>query len=135
MSQKIRVRRHVLDRLVEEARRSGEIECCGLLAGSGGVISEILPARNALLSGTKYGIAAEELFGLFRKIRARGLNHLGIYHSHPATDNFPSPSDIERAFYPDAAYFIISPRAGAPRPVRAFRIAGSKVEELEIVAE
>ncbi len=135
MSQKIRVRRHVLARLVKEARRSGEIECCGLLAGAGGVISEILPARNALASATKYEIAAEELFGFFRKIRAHGLDHLGIYHSHPATESFPSTSDIERAYYPDAAYFIISPRADAPRPVRAFRIAESRVEELEIVAE
>ena len=104
----VRIRREVLASLIEEARRDPAIECCGLLAGSGGCIPHLRPAHNALASATAYEIAPEELFRLFRQMRERGLDHLGIYHSHPATDNAPSPSDIARAYYPDAAWFIVS---------------------------
>ena len=67
-----------------------------------------------------------------REIRAAGLELLGVYHSHPVGDNFPSARDIERAFYADAAYFILSPRPDAPKSVRAFSIHDGKVAELEI---
>jgi proteasome lid subunit RPN8/RPN11 len=132
MSTRLRVRQEILARLVEEARREPEIECCGLLAGSGGVIGEIFPAKNSLASPKAYEIAPEELFRLFRRIRERGLDHLGIYHSHPASENYPSPADIARAYYPEAAYFIISPRPDAARPVRAFDIRAGRVSEWEI---
>jgi proteasome lid subunit RPN8/RPN11 len=132
MPASIRIRREVLASLIEEARRDPAIECCGLLAGSGGIVTDLLPARNALASATAYEIAPEELFRLFRRMRERGLDHLGIYHSHPVTDNAPSPSDIARAYYPDAAYFIVSPMPHAPRPIRAFRIGMGSVEEFEI---
>jgi proteasome lid subunit RPN8/RPN11 len=131
----IRIRREVLTKLIEEARRDPTIECCGLLAGTAGVITGLLPARNALASPTAYEIAPQELFRLFRQMRERGLDHLGIYHSHPATDNAPSPSDIARAYYPEAAYLIVSPRPDAPRPIRAFEVRNGSASELEIVQE
>jgi proteasome lid subunit RPN8/RPN11 len=108
------------------------MECCGLLAGVGGVITNIFPAKNALASPTAYDVAPQELFQLFRRMREEGLEHLGIYHSHPATENFPSPRDIELAAYPNVAYFIISPLPAAPRPVRAFSIRDGQVQELGI---
>ena len=128
----LRMSRAVFDRLLTEARGNPEIECCGLLAGRDALISAVLPARNALQSSTSYEIAPAELFVLFRQMRAKGLEHLGIYHSHPKGDNAPSPLDLERAFYPDAAYLIISPNAGASRPIRAFRILEGRARELSL---
>jgi proteasome lid subunit RPN8/RPN11 len=128
----IQIESLALQALLAEARRNSKIECCGLLAGRNGVISAVLPARNALASATAYDVAPAELFALFRQMREQGLDHLGIYHSHPATDNAPSPTDIERACYPDAAYFIVSPREDAPSPVRSFRIVNGVVTELTI---
>jgi len=112
------------------------MECCGLLAGSDGIITRIFPATNALASPTSYDVAPKELFQLFRRMREEGLEHLGIYHSHPATENVPSPRDIELAAYPNEAYFIISLLPAAPHPVRAFSIRDGHVRELgiEIVA-
>jgi proteasome lid subunit RPN8/RPN11 len=128
----VRVRATILDRLLEEARRAPDQECCGLLAGAADVITHLLPAANALESATEYEIAPLDLFRLFREMRAGGLEHLGIYHSHPRGDNYPSARDIERAYYPDVAYFILSPRPNAPRPVRAFSIRDGTVSELPI---
>jgi proteasome lid subunit RPN8/RPN11 len=132
MPQEIRVRAGIMEEMLRIARSEPRMECCGLLAGVGGVITNIFPAKNALASPTAYDVAPQELFQLFRRMREEGLEHLGIYHSHPATENFPSPRDIELAAYPNVAYFIISPLPAAPRPVRAFSIRDGQVQELGI---
>ena len=118
--------------MLEHARGEPRIECCGLLAGRDGVITHIFPATNALASPKAYEIAPRELFQLFRMLRAEGLEHLGHYHSHLFSENFPSPTDIEQACYPDQAYFIVSLLDGAPKPVRAFSIRDGEVRELKI---
>jgi len=133
MATSVRVRAEILKEMLLHARREPEIECCGLLAGRDGVITAIFPATNALSSATAYEIAPRELFQLFRSLRAEGLTHLGHYHSHLSSENVPSPRDIEQAGYPDHAYFIVSPRADAPQPVRAFSIRDGAVVELDII--
>jgi proteasome lid subunit RPN8/RPN11 len=122
----------VVARMLEVASANAEHECCGLLAGRDGLITTVFAARNALASATAYEIAPNELFAIVRDIRAQNLELLGIYHSHPNTENIPSPTDIARAYYPDAIHFIISPKAGAPKPIRAFRIRDGHVTELSI---
>ncbi len=130
------MRKNVLAAMLDRARGACGEECCGLLAGRHGVIARILPAKNAAKRPeSEYEIAPEELFRLMREIRGAGLELLGIYHSHPEGENAPSARDIERAFYPEAAYFIVSAREDAERPVRAFAIGGDGFAELEVCAE
>ena len=119
--------------MMELGQREPEMECCGLLAGRDDAITEVIPAANAAAdAATEYEIAPAELFRLMREIRAAGLTMLGIYHSHPNGKNEPSIRDIERAYYPDAAYFIIAPRSDTPRCVRAFSIREGRATELEV---
>lgn len=133
MSSIVRIRCEIIAAMRREAAKTPEEECCGLLAGCNGIISEIFPARNAHANpATGYEIAPRELFQLMREIRARDLQLLGIYHSHPRGENVPSRSDVAQAFYPDTPYFILSPLADAPQPVRAFRIRDGKITELKI---
>ena len=134
MADPIRVHTEILKEMLLHARSEPEIECCGLLAGRDGAIAAIFPAKNALGSATAYEIAPVELFRLFRNMRNEGWTHMGLYHSHPRGENVPSPRDIEQAFYPGQAYFIVSPRADGPNPVRAFSIRDGLVRELEIIA-
>jgi proteasome lid subunit RPN8/RPN11 len=129
----VRVRRSVLDEMLAHARADAAVECCGLLGGRDGEIVACLPAGNVLASATAYEIAPAELFALVRRLRAGSLELAGIYHSHPRGENAPSPRDLERAYYPDAAWFILSPRDDAPAPVRAFRIRDGRAAELRIV--
>jgi [CysO sulfur-carrier protein]-S-L-cysteine hydrolase len=132
MDEVVRIARAAFDRLLAETRATPRIECCGLLAGRDGVISLVLPAKNALQDSKAYEIAPEELFSLFRRIRSERLEHLGIYHSHLSGENSPSPLDLERAFYPDAAHLILSANPAAPRPIRAFRIREGRAYELSL---
>jgi [CysO sulfur-carrier protein]-S-L-cysteine hydrolase len=133
MADSVRVRPEILKEMLLHARRESHIECCGLLAGRDGVITEIFPATNTLRSATVYEIEPRELFDLFRTFRAKGLTHLGQYHSHLTTENVPSPKDIEQAGYPDHPYFIVSLLPEAPKPVRAFSIRDGEMLELEII--
>ena len=121
----------VLRQALEEPRR----ECCGLLAGREGLITRIFPATNAAADTARnYEIAAGELFALMREMRAAGVELMGIYHSHPNGKNEPSLRDVERAYYPQAAFFIVS--AGAEvAAVRAFSIRDGRVEELKLELE
>jgi proteasome lid subunit RPN8/RPN11 len=128
----VRIRREVLAGLRERAQREPARECCGLLAGRD-AITHIFPATNAASEpATAYEIAPKELFRLVREIRAGGLELMGIYHSHPNGKNEPSARDIEQAYYPDVAYFILSPRADEDKSARAFSIQDGMSVELEI---
>ncbi|HEY2647316.1 MAG TPA: M67 family metallopeptidase, partial [Candidatus Acidoferrales bacterium] len=133
MADPVRISSNILEAMLEHAHRESHIECCGLLAGRDGMITAIYPAANALGSATVYEIAPKELFQMFREMREEGLTHLGQYHSHLLTENFPSSSDIEQAGYPEQAYFIMSLRVDAPKNVRAFSIRDGVVSELEII--
>ena len=122
----------VLQKLLAGARRDPAHECCGLLAGRAGEITTIFAAQNSLSSAHAYEIAPQELFTIFRKIRTENLELLGIYHSHPQAENIPSATDVSRAYYPDAIYFIISPKPDVPKPIRAFRICDGNSTEVLI---
>jgi proteasome lid subunit RPN8/RPN11 len=119
--------------LCEHAKKEPGRECCGLLTGRDGVITHSFAAENVAADPAKgYEIAPQEVIRLMREFRASGLEFLGIYHSHPKGDNTPSPTDIEHAYYSEEAYFIVSPLAHAPRPVRAFSIRDGCATELEV---
>jgi proteasome lid subunit RPN8/RPN11 len=129
----IQITKDALALLTLQARRDAAHECCGLLAGREGIIKHAFAAINVASHPSKeYEIAPEELFRLMREIRAAGLELLGIYHSHPSGENRPSPRDIELAYYPTAAYFILSPCADGPQAIRAFSIQNGRAMELEI---
>ncbi len=127
----VKVRSPVLARILAHARADWPLECCGLLAGRHEVITDIFPTANALGSPREFFIAPPELASTFRAIRQLRLKHLGIYHSHPEGENAPSRRDIEMAFYPSCAYFVVSPKARVSC-IRAFRISNGQAAELEI---
>jgi len=74
---------------------------------------------------------------LFKEMDARGLDLLGIYHSHTRSAAYPSRTDVAQAYYPDAAYVIVSLRdpdaARDAVDVRAFRIRDGVIAEEELV--
>jgi [CysO sulfur-carrier protein]-S-L-cysteine hydrolase len=133
VNSQIHVSREVRTNLFERGRREPARECCGLLGGRDGVITHVFPAVNVAPDPTKgYEIDPKEIVGMMREFREQGLEFLGIYHSHPNGKNEPSARDIELAYYSEAIYFIVSPMADAPKPVRAFSIHEGRVTELEI---
>lgn len=129
----IRIAETAAARMLDHARDTPHEECCGLLAGSGNLITRVFWAENlAERRSVAYEIGPRELFRLMREMRATGLDFLGIYHSHPQGENYPSARDLECAYYPDVAYFIVSPRNDAAQPIRAFAIRDGRATELAV---
>jgi len=69
----------------------------------------------------RYRIDPREQLAAMRSIDAAGEELFGIYHSHPATVAFPSPTDRAESYYPDALYVLVSLRGGTAE-IRGFRI-------------
>ena len=77
----------------------------------------------------------QEQFWVFKNMRHNGLEVVAIYHSHPQTEAYPSPTDVKLAFYPEA-YYILTSLQDLQNPVmRAFKIEDGKITEepLDIV--
>ena len=135
MKRIVRSRRKVYGQLLEHARRQPHRECCGILAGQKGLITQAYPARNVAADPVRnYEISPKEMVRLMVEFRERRLEFLGIYHSHPnwLDANEPSPKDIALAYYSEAIYIIVTPRPYATTPVRAFSIREGRATELEI---
>ncbi len=112
----------VRDEIVAHARDEAPREACGLLAGRDGGVSRVIRCVNVHETPTtRYVIDPREQLSAFRSIDAADEELIGIYHSHPASQPYPSPTDRAEAHYPDAYYVLISLRTGTPE-IRAFRI-------------
>jgi [CysO sulfur-carrier protein]-S-L-cysteine hydrolase len=124
------IRRRVIEEIREHAQAEYPRECCGLLTGRGKLIETCLPATNQRAGSRSFFIPVEELFAFFRRLRNTREEFLGIYHSHPHAEAFPSPRDMEEFFYPEVSYWIISLLAPPPE-IRSFRWSKMGFEEIE----
>ena len=127
----MKLSRAFLEQMVAQARADAPLETCGLLAGRDECALRVLPVPNVLRSPVQYRMGGQEFADA---MIACDFQPLAIYHSHPAGPPIPSPTDIAEAFYPDSVYIIIS-LTQEPPSVRAFRIAGGVVTEVELQAE
>lgn len=119
------------EQMVAEVDYCAPEEACGLLAGLGNRILRVLPVPNELRSPVRYRMSPADQWRAFQEIEESGWELLAIYHSHPRGPDFPSPTDIAEAYYPDAAYLIWSRGTGSWM-CRAFRIQGDQIQNIPI---
>jgi proteasome lid subunit RPN8/RPN11 len=80
---------------------------------------------------TRYAIDPREQLRAFRDMESTGEELVAIYHSHPVTQPYPSPTDRAEAHYPDAFYVLVSLRDRTPE-LRAYRVREGWVREVEV---
>jgi proteasome lid subunit RPN8/RPN11 len=118
----VQVLRSAYTAMVDHALETPTFECCGLLAGRNGTITRAFPAANiARRKEVRYEAAPSDVLRILEAIESAGDEHLGIYHSHPASEARPSPTDERLAAY-DVWYFVISLKSRTQPDVRAFRL-------------
>ncbi len=100
-----------------------------MIAGRDGVPERFLAMTNAARSPTFYEFDSAELLALYQDMEARDEEPVVIYHSHTATEAYPSRTDISYANEPEAHYVLVSTRDPETAEVRSFRIVDGKVEE------
>ncbi|NQT30311.1 MAG: M67 family metallopeptidase [Candidatus Saganbacteria bacterium] len=129
----IAISEHLRKEIIEHAGGVGNLEACGILAGKLGEAQKVYKMKNTSDSPQKcYFMDPREQLGVMKAIRKEGLEMIGIYHSHPSSEAYPSPKDIELAFYDEAAYVIVSLHPHGKIEFRAFRINEGKVSEEEV---
>ncbi|MHB0977533.1 MAG: M67 family metallopeptidase [Candidatus Aquicultorales bacterium] len=120
--------------MVAECIAAAPREACGLLFGSDGFAEKAVALANVADDPERrYLIDPAEQFAAFKAMRAEGRELVGTYHSHPATEAYPSKTDKELAFYPESYYLILSLADGVR--ARAFSIVDGEVEELAVAIE
>ena len=106
------------------------LEACGLLAGiaSSATARVFYPCANVAASSRVYTLDPRDHLRAERDAESRGLEIVGVMHSHTHTEAYPSPTDVEQAPDPTWHYVIVSLRAEAP-VVRSYRIVDAAVTE------
>jgi proteasome lid subunit RPN8/RPN11 len=122
------VDRAALDAAISHAREAAPAECCGVLLGSGDVVTEARRTRNRAMDQNRFLIDPEDHINARREARARGLAVVGFYHSHPHSAPVPSPTDLAEASYPDHLYLIVS-LAGEQPDARLYRLEADGFKE------
>ena len=111
---------------------SQPFECCGIGIGPAGEVREFHPVPNVHgTPKTRYEIASTDQLRVFRRADDLGWDITLVFHSHPATQAFPSSTDVDLAGWPDAVYLIQGFPNDTPS-LRAFHITNRQIAEVSI---
>jgi len=124
--------------IVAHAKRDHPDEACGVVAGPLGEdrAERFIPMVNAAGSPTFYEFESMELLNLYKEMDDRDEEPVVVYHSHTATEAYPSRTDISLAGEPNAHYVLVSTRehgnSEGPVEFRSYRIVDGVVTEEEV---
>jgi len=129
------ISRALLDEVIAHARADHPDEACGVLAGPAGSDrpERFIAMTNAERSPTFYRFDSIEQLRVWREMDDRDEEPVVIYHSHTATEAYPSRTDVSYASEPAAHYLLVSTREPDQPEVRSFRIVDGQVSEEEIL--
>jgi proteasome lid subunit RPN8/RPN11 len=128
----LELRQDLYDAMVAHARRDHPDEACGVIAGPAGSDRPVrlIPMLNAARSPTFFEFDSKDLFNLYREVDERDEDIVVIYHSHTATEAYPSRTDIQfGSLNPDAHWVLVSTRDPQVAELRSFRIVDAAVTE------
>ena len=133
----LRIPVQIVDAIVAHARADHPDEACGIVAGPIGSDrpSRVVQMTNAERSPTFYRFDSGEQLRLYRQLDAADEEMVVVYHSHTATEAYPSRTDISYAGEPQAHYVLASTREPDSQEFRSFRIIDGVVteEDVEII--
>lgn len=164
----LRLTSEQFDRIVAQGRAGKPLEICGLLAGTWAVaagtadaehegdegdaehegdgevttVVEVFPIDSEDRSELTYSMNPLQQLRVEKQVRALGLQLVGIYHTHPATPAYPSPTDVAQAHwgetddlsFPGYSYLIVSLRDPDNPEPHSFKIQGRRIPE-DIIEE
>ena len=140
----LRITKAQFEEIIAYCRREYPKEACGILAGAASqglppvdqprIVVAVYPMRNVEESPIGYSMDPKEQLLLEKQMRQRHQRMLGIYHSHTATDAFPSPVDVRLAISPELSYVLVSLKDRQRPVVQSYRIEGPTItpEAVEI---
>lgn len=150
------LKKDFFDQIVKHSLKELPNEACGLLAGplsprisrdtysdacradeAGWVkaVERVYEMTNIDKSPESFLMDPKEQLKITKEIRNSGLDMIGIYHSHLASEAYPSEHDLRLAFYSDVSYVIITLKDKNKPAIRSFKIVEGKINEEEVRIE
>jgi proteasome lid subunit RPN8/RPN11 len=124
--------REIREGIVAHAREHAPRECCGIVSGTPGNPMRLHHLTNVEPGNTRYLFDDEEFYRVYREIQNAGEDLIVVYHSHPATQAWPSPTDVANATWPEAVYVICSLEKPDEPVIRGFHIVEGQVSEVDL---
>ena len=123
--------KQIYDQIVAHARADHPDEACGVIAGPAGSDrpERFIPMTNAARSPTFYEFDSTEQFQVWQQMDDNDEEPVVLYHSHTATEAYPSRTDVSYASEPGAHYVLVSTRAEDETEFRSYRIIDGQVTE------
>ena len=119
------IRPELVRQIVDHCRAESPREACGLLLGTEGSVSQVVPAQNS----------ATDPHHRFRiddfTLASSGHAALGFYHSHPTGKALPSRSDIQESCYSEHVYLILGLKNATPE-LAAWHFERGRVERVAL---
>ena len=127
----LRVPKQIYDQIVAHARRDHPDEACGVVAGPAGSDrpERFIPMTNAARSPTFYEFDSTEQFQVWKQMDEHNEEPVVLYHSHTATEAYPSRTDVSYASEPGAHYVLVSTRDEHETEFRSYRIENGQIAE------
>jgi [CysO sulfur-carrier protein]-S-L-cysteine hydrolase len=127
----LRIRRDLVEAMVGHARTDHPDEACGVIAGPEGSDrpERFIAMANAERSPTFYRFDSGEQLKVWRSMDDADETPVVIYHSHTATEAYPSRTDVSYASEPEAHYVLVSTRDPDDHELRSYRILDGAVAE------
>jgi len=129
----LRITSAVIEQIGQHVIAGYPYEACGLLVGTttSAEVLEFHPTDNDAKSARVYTLNPKQHLLIERDAEDRGLEVIGVVHSHTHTEAYPSPTDVAQAPDPTWHYMIVTVKRGVPEP-RSFRIINGEISETEI---
>lgn len=134
----LRIDQATYDGIVAHAKRDHPDEACGIVAGPEGSDrpTRLVEMVNAASSPTFYEFDSTELLALYKQMWAAEEEPVIVYHSHTATEAYPSTTDIGLASEPGAHYVLVGTREHGNNEgvveFRSYRIVDGEVSEEDV---
>ena len=95
----IRIEKPAWDGMVSHAEKTYPKECCGVMLGSDGTVREAVALRNVYTGPQEdfFVMDPQDLNRVDADARKRGLEIVGVFHSHPDCDAYFSKRDLENS--------------------------------------
>jgi proteasome lid subunit RPN8/RPN11 len=127
----IKINTESYDAMIQHAKDGLPLESCGYLAGKNGTITTFYPMTNIDKSPEHFSFDPKEQFIVVKDARAKGLDLISVYHSHPETPARLSEEDIRLLNDPGMIYIIVSFMQQTP-DAKAYRLIKSDESKIEI---
>jgi len=133
----LKIKRLDFESIKNHALKKFPLECCGLLIGKAAMktfdVSEVVPAENVYESEVSFEADAELVYRAITAAETKGLELIGIYHSHPNMRAYISAIDAEMMeLWPNVAWLVLGVSKKNINEEKAFMLKNGKIVELEI---